>query len=130
MKQEKLEIVLSLTGHVGSNPTISANKRHQLRLVPFLRLDGADENRAAIFDVQHKSISLPKVPIQQNFALNSMYQWLQFKIFSSVSANLTSCSFVRFGLPFGCFPARRSFLFSYRRNMRASMLSAVYSRPF
>ena len=38
MKQEKLEIVLSLTGHVGSNPTISANKRHQLRLVPFLRL--------------------------------------------------------------------------------------------
>ena len=35
----------------------------------FLRLDGADENRAAIFDVQHKSISLPKVPIQQNFAL-------------------------------------------------------------
>ena len=35
MKQEKLEIVLSLTGHVGSNPTISANKRHQLRLVPF-----------------------------------------------------------------------------------------------
>lgn len=47
----------------------SANKRHQLRLVPFLRLDGADENRAAIFDVQHKSISLPKVPIQQNLAL-------------------------------------------------------------
>ena len=47
MKQEKLEIVLSLTGHVGSNPTISANKRHQLRLMPFLRLDGADENRAA-----------------------------------------------------------------------------------
>ena len=35
----------------------------------FLRLDGADENRAAIFDVQHKSISLPKVPIQQNLAL-------------------------------------------------------------
>ena len=32
---------------MGSNPTISANKRHQLRLVPFLRLDGADENRAA-----------------------------------------------------------------------------------
>ena len=47
VKQEKLEIVLSLIGHVGSNPTISANKRHQLRLVPFLRLDGADENRAA-----------------------------------------------------------------------------------
>ena len=44
----RLEIVLSLTGHVGSNPTISANKRHQLRLVPFLRLDGADENRAAV----------------------------------------------------------------------------------
>ena len=37
-------------------------------LVAFLRI-GADENRAAIFDVQHKSISLPKVPIQQNFAL-------------------------------------------------------------
>ena len=37
--------------------------------MPFLRLDGADENRVAIFDVQHKSISLPKVPIQQNFAL-------------------------------------------------------------
>ena len=34
-----------------------------------MRLDGADENRAAIFDVQHKSISLPKVPIQQNLAL-------------------------------------------------------------
>ena len=98
-------------------------------LVAFLCI-GADENRAAIFDVQHKSISLPKVPIQQNFALNSMYHWLQFKIFSSVSANLTSCSFVRFGLPFGCFPARRSFLFSYRRSMRASMLSAVYSKPF
>ena len=47
VKQERLEIVLSLTGHVGSNPTISANKRHQLRLVPFLRLDGEDENRAA-----------------------------------------------------------------------------------
>ena len=38
VRQEKLEIVLSLTGHVGSNPTISANKRHQLRLMPFLRL--------------------------------------------------------------------------------------------
>lgn len=37
-------------------------------LVAFLRI-GADENRAAIFDVQHKSISLPKVSIQQNFAL-------------------------------------------------------------
>lgn len=37
-------------------------------LVAFLRI-GVDENRAAIFDVQHKSISLPKVPIQQNFAL-------------------------------------------------------------
>ena len=47
-KRVKLEIVLSLIGHVGSNPTISANKRHQLRLVPFLRLDGADENRAAV----------------------------------------------------------------------------------
>jgi hypothetical protein len=35
MKQEKLEIVLSLIGHVGSNPTISANKKHQLRLVLF-----------------------------------------------------------------------------------------------
>ena len=35
MKQEKLEIVLSLTGHVGSNPTISANKKHRLRLVLF-----------------------------------------------------------------------------------------------
>ena len=35
----------------------------------FCGKDGADENRAAIFDVQHKSISLPKVPIQKNFAL-------------------------------------------------------------
>ena len=33
---------------MGSNPTISANKRHQLRLVPFLRLDGEDENRAVV----------------------------------------------------------------------------------
>ena len=49
MKQEKLEIVLSLIGHVGSNPTISANKRHRLRLVPFFcGKDGEDENRAAI----------------------------------------------------------------------------------
>ena len=32
----------------GRISTISANKRHQLRLVPFLRLDGADENRAAV----------------------------------------------------------------------------------
>ena len=35
----------------------------------FCGKDGVDENRAAIFDVQHKSISFPKVPIQQNFAL-------------------------------------------------------------
>ena len=41
-----------------------------------------------------------------------MYQSFLLRIFSSVSANLTSCSFVRFGLPLGCFPARRSFLFS------------------
>ena len=34
-KRVKLEIVLSLTGHVGSNPTISANKKHRLRLVLF-----------------------------------------------------------------------------------------------
>ena len=52
------------------------------------------------------------------------------KISVSVATNASSCSFVRFGLPLGCFPARRSFLFSYRRSMRASMLSAVYSRPF
>ncbi len=57
-------------------------------------------------------------------------QQFPFKTFSSASANLASCSFVRFALPFGCFPARRSFLFSYRRSMSASMLSAVYSRPF
>ena len=47
-----------------------------------------------------------------------------------VEAKASSCAFVRFGLPLGCLPARRSFLFSYRRSMRASMLSAVYSKPF
>ena len=52
------------------------------------------------------------------------------KISVSVATNASSCSFVRFGLPFGCFPARRSFLFSYRRSIRASMLSAVYSKLF
>ena len=65
----------------------------------------------------------PKHPMKIN-------QSLQFKIFFSVSENFMSCSFVRFALPFGCLPARRSFLFSYRRSMRASMLSAVYSKPF
>ena len=52
------------------------------------------------------------------------------KISVSVATNASSCSFVRFAHPFGCFPARRSFLFSYRRSMRASMLSVVYSSPF
>ena len=68
----------------GRISTISANKRHQLRLVPFYVLQ----------------------------PLKRMYQYFLLRIFSSVSANLTSCSFVRFGLPLGCFPARRSFLFS------------------
>ena len=157
MKQEKLEIVLSLTGHVGSNPTISANKRHQLRLVPFLRLDGEDENRAAVRRPQAISPagcclargrippSPPEVADSNESAAFSfassrerplllhhrmlyryspkkkagflqpskrMYQSFLLRIFSSVSANLASCSFVRFGLPLGCFPARRSFLFS------------------
>ena len=34
-----------------------------------------------------------------------------------VEAKASSCAFVRFALPLGCFPARRSFLFSYRRSM-------------
>ena len=41
-----------------------------------------------------------------------------------------SCSFVRLGVPLGCFSARRSFLFSWRRNNRPSMFSGVYSKPF
>ena len=35
MKQEKLEIVLSLTGHVGPNPTISARSRRFKRICDF-----------------------------------------------------------------------------------------------
>ena len=41
-----------------------------------------------------------------------------------------SCSFVRLGVPLGYFPARRSFLFSWRRNSRPSIFSGVYSKPF
>ena len=41
-----------------------------------------------------------------------------------------SCSFVRLGVPLGCFSARRSFLFSWRRNSRPSIFSGVYSKPF
>lgn len=32
--------------------------------------------------------------------------------------------------PYGCLPARRSFLFSCRCSISASILSAVYSKPF
>ena len=52
------------------------------------------------------------------------------KIRSSASQNRISCSFVRFAVPFGCLPARRSFLFSCRCSISASILSAVYSKPF
>ena len=52
------------------------------------------------------------------------------KIRSSASQNRISCSFVRFAAPFGCLPARRSFLFSCRCSISASILSAVYSKPF
>ena len=38
MKQEKLEIVLSLIGHVGSNPTISARSRRFKRICDFFIL--------------------------------------------------------------------------------------------
>ena len=35
----------------------------------FCGQDGADENRAAAFEAQHKAIGLPKAPVQQNLAL-------------------------------------------------------------
>lgn len=41
-----------------------------------------------------------------------------------------SCSFVRLDAPLGCFPARRSFLFLWRRNSSPSIFSDVYSKPF
>src|SRR5699024_1874720 len=53
-----------------------------------------------------------------------------FMSFSSALANASSCSLVRLAGPFGCLPARRSFLFSCLRASRPSIFCAVYSSPF
>ena len=46
------------------------------------------------------------------------YIYTVCKIFSKALLYVISCTFVRLGAPLGCFPARRSFLFSWRRNNR------------
>lgn len=66
------------------------------------------------------------------YGRNRRFVWIYsfFSIDSSALANASSCSFVRLAGPFGCLPARRSFLFSWRRANRLSMFWAVYSSPF
>ena len=51
MKQEKLEIVLSLIGHVGSNPTISARSRRFKRICDFFFC--IKQRKAAFFLLQY-----------------------------------------------------------------------------
>ena len=85
-------------------------------------------NRARGFESHH--LRQQKAPAQAGAFLflqpfKSMCQWLQFKIFSSVSANLTSCSFVRFGLPLGCFPARRSFVVSLKNRLQRKWTALI-----
>ena len=61
---------------------------------------------------------LPENPAQNGCGRQLQYQILDSEnqmlanISVSVATNASSCSFVRFGHPLGCFPARRSFLFS------------------
>ena len=61
---------------------------------------------------------LPDSPARNGCEQRLQYQILDSEnqmlanISVSVATNASSCSFVRFGHPLGCFPARRSFLFS------------------
>ena len=47
------------------------------------------------------------------------------KISVSVATNASSCSFVRFGLPLGCFPARRSFVVSLKNRLQRKWTALI-----
>ena len=81
------------------------------------------------FAVCHKGIHFATLPFCNVDAC--LYSGvLSASSFASAFANASSCSLVRLAGPFGCLPARRSFLFCHRCSKSASMLSAEYSRPF
>lgn len=122
-QSRELPIILGAVGTIPRRSPVCAGKRRKVQT--FLKKPKS-LNFWCAETAPHKTGIWAASKLMFKRSVQNGLLWLH----QSVNQRAGARNLFRLVAPLGCFPARRSFLFSWRRNSRLSIFSGVYSKPF